>query len=235
MKKIKLNVELTYLVATILVALAVALSISSNFGISVLSGPAFMVHEKFGFSMTIGEYIAQFLLLIIFCIVMREIKFLYFFTFATALLYGLFLRLFQFIPVFNEDNIANLPLYLRIIFMTLSLLIMGLAIALYSHVYIYPQIYDFFILKVPEKYHLNNTLFKIIYDLVFLGITIGLSFLFFGKIISAVGIGTVLFAVLTGPTITIFRKLLDKFFVFESKFKKLEAIFGESNDEIKEV
>lgn len=231
MKKLKLNSELVYLVATILIALAVALSIASNFGISVLNGPAFMIHERFGFSMTIGEYIGQFILLAIFCIVMRKIKWIYLFTFITTILYGLFLKLFQLIPFLNEANIVSLPIWIRIMFMIISLLLLGISVALYSNTYLYPQIYDFFIIKVPAKYHLNTTIFKIIYDVTFLTITVLLSLIFFKKIISAVGIGTVVFTLLTGPTITLFKKIFEKIFVFEPKFVKLVNKFEETGDE----
>lgn len=228
MKKLQLHSEFVYFLGIILIAISVAMSIVSNFGISVLSCPAYLIHLKVGFSMTIGEYATQALLLVIFCLIMREVHFLYLATFVTTLIYGVFLKLFQLIPFLAEG--VELHIAVRIIFMILSLLLIALAIALFSRTYLYPQIYDFFIIAIPKKYHINQGLFKLINDLSFLAVSIILSLIFFQKIVG-IGIGSVIFAVLTGPTVNLMNKLLDKTVEVKPAFNRLELLFVGDNHE----
>ena len=228
MKKWHWHSEIIYLVATLMVSLGVALSIAANFGISVLSAPAYLLHLKIGFSMTISEYLCQIILIIIFCIIMKEVRILYLSTFITTIIYGLFLRLIQFIPCFSEG--IELNIFIRILYLSISILLISLAISLFARTYLYPQIYDLFIIAIPNKYHLNQGIFKLINDLSFLAISVLLGFLFFGKLMG-VGIGSIIFAVITGPLVNIWNKLLDKLVMVTPLSKNLETIFIGNNNE----
>ena len=74
-KKITISCELTYIISLVLLALSVAMIALSDFGLSMIVAPAFMVSEKLGF-LTFGqsEYIVQALLFIILCVVMKRVN-----------------------------------------------------------------------------------------------------------------------------------------------------------------
>ncbi len=229
MKKIRIHSEILYIIGTFLIALAVALSISSNFGISVLNGPAYVLSIVFGIRITYTEYMIQFLLLILFCIIMKEVKIAFLWCFVTGLIYGGFLRLLQLIPFLSGT--MELHLAIRIIFMILSLLIMALAVSLMSRVYLCSTIYDYFIIAIPKKYHLKQSWFKLGYDLSFLVIGVSLSLIILHGLVGF-GVGTVIFALLTGPLIGLYNKLFDKILEVKPIFKKISDYFETTNSKI---
>ena len=234
MQKLHIHKETIYFIAVIIIALSVCLAIASNFGISVLNGPAYVLSQKFNISMSLAEYMVQFILLLIFCLIMRRVRIIYLFTFVTGLIYGGFLRLFQLIPIFNPnlEICQNLSLAVRIIYLILAIILLGFSVSLFGRTYLCPTIYDYFIIAVPRKYHFRQGLFKIIYDLIFLIISLILSYFLIGKI-TGVGIGTIIFVIFTGPMISLMNKLLDKILYVEAIIPKLETFF-EGKNEIRE-
>lgn len=94
MKKNKISGEVTYFIAIILLSLAVAILSAADFGISMIVAPAYLLSLKTGV-LTFGqaEYVIQAGLFIVLCIILRKFKFVYLFSFATCLIYGLVLDL----------------------------------------------------------------------------------------------------------------------------------------------
>jgi len=108
MKKIKLYEEPTYVLATVLLALSVAMIAAADFGVSMIVGTAYIVSLKVSF-LTFGtaEYIVQGLLFIAFCIIMKKVKLTYFFSFFTCLFYGFVLDLWRSaVPALNPSVTA---------------------------------------------------------------------------------------------------------------------------------
>ena len=228
MKKIKIYDEIAYLFATVFLAFAVAMISTTGFGMSMIVSPAYLLSQKVSF-LTFGqsEYIVQGIMLIIFCILMKKIKLLYLSSFVSGLLYGVVLDFWQIvIPHFNPEitPVGSLPFLLRAVYFVLGMMLTSLTIAIYFKVYLYPQIYDFFVKGVSEKFRIKQSKFKTVYDLVFLIVSVVMSFMFFGEL-TGVGIGTLIMAVCNGTIIGFFSKLLDRFFIFEPKFKKLSNYF----------
>lgn len=227
MKKIKFYKEAAYIVSLAVLALAVSLIASTGFGLSMVVAPAYLVSVKFPV-LTFGqsEYVVQALLFIVMCLILKKIKIAFFMSFLSGVIYGFILDAWRILPHLNPDITApgSLPLHIRIIFFACGLLLTAFSIALAFRSYLYPQVYDFFVMAVAGKLKMNEGKFKLIFDLSFLVLSVALTFIFFGKL-TGIGIGTFIAAFLNGFLISAFGKLFDKVFVFTAAFKKLSERF----------
>lgn len=235
-KKITIYSEFCYIIAIIMIAFAIAMAATTGLGLSVLNAPAYILSVKMNLSFTLTEYIVQGILFIIFCFVMKKFKLIYLGSFITGLLYGGVLLIVQLIPHFDSDVTppGSLPLYMNVIYFGLSLLLMSLAVALFLKSYFYPQIYDFFIKGVQIKYHINQGVFKTLYDLCFLIIGIVMSVVFFKTLNGFIGIATLVMALFSGFLINLFTTILDSCFIFKPKFVSLSRLFSEGINNEKE-
>ena len=227
MKKIKISSELTYIFATIILALSVAMIALSGFGLSMIVAPAFLISEKLGFiTFGQGEYIIQAILFIILCFAMKKVKLIYFSSFVSGVIYGAVLDLWRMIPFFNTEITPpeSLSITVRIALFVLGMLITSFSISLYFKSYLYPQVYDFFVKAVSEKYKVSQSKFKTFFDSSFLIISVVMTFAFFGKI-EGINFGTLIMTVFNGAIIGAFNKLLDNYFLFEPTFKKVAKHF----------
>ncbi|MCM1392620.1 MAG: hypothetical protein NC185_07580, partial [Ruminococcus sp.] len=79
MKKIKLSSELVYILSILFISFAVAMISSTNFGISMIVAPAYIISEKVSF-LTFGqsEYVVQGLLYLVCRLLLEKIKLVYF-------------------------------------------------------------------------------------------------------------------------------------------------------------
>lgn len=229
-RRITLHEEPVCLIALIIMALSVAMTAAADFGISMVAAPAYIVSLKFDF-LTFGraEYIVQAVMFILFCLIVRRFRPVYLTCFAVCLLYGGILDLIRLIPCLSAETIelGTNPLWLRHVLFVVGIVLTAFAVALYFQIYIYPQIYDFFVKGVCARYSLNRRIFKPIYDVVLLALSIGLSFLFFGKL-KGIGIGTFVITALNGVMIGFFDRLLQKRFRFVPLWPKLKERFPEA-------
>ena len=234
MKKIRFPGEAAYLVAIVTLAFAVAMTAAADFGVSMIVAPAYILSLKID-ALTFGqcEYIVQALLFIVFCLLMRRVKTVYFSSFITGLLYGSVLDLWRLIiPHFNPAVTApgafSMPL--RIVYFLCGTVVCAACIALFFHTYLYPQIYDFFVKGVSARYNLNRTRFKIAYDAAFLVVSCALSLALFHRF-TGVGIGTLITVAVNGLLIGAFDKLFDKIFDFTPLFPRFAAHFALTEDD----
>ena len=227
MKKIKIPSELVYFVAIILLALAVAILTSANFGISMIVAPAYLLSLKIGV-ITFGqaEYIIQAGLFILLCIVLRKFRFVYLMSFGTCLIYGVVLDLWRKLPCFDPTVTVpgSMVLWQRILMFVIGVLLTAFSVALFFKTYLYPQVYDFFVKAVSLKYKIKLSVLKTIVDLSCLTASIIMTFCFFGKFVG-VSWGTVVMALFNGTIIGFFSNTLDKFFEFQPLFKKFSEFF----------
>ena len=222
-KRLRIYSEIPYFLSLLSMSLAVAMATCANFGVSMIVAPAYIISMKLNITFGQAEYIVQAILFIIFCLVMKKFRFSYLFSFITGLLYGALLDLWMWIiPHFNPNITppGSLPLWLNIIYYSISIILTALAVALAFKTYIYPQIYDFFVKGITDKYRkIKRNIFKILFDFSFLLLALLLTLLFFQGI-KGIGIGTVICAFLNGLIITFFDKMLDKIFVFKPLINK---------------
>lgn len=227
MKKVKVSSEVAYFGAIVLLSLAVAILSAADFGISMIVAPAYLLSLKTGvLSFGQAEYVIQAGVFIVLCIVLRKFKFVYLFSFATCLVYGLVLDLWRKIPCFNP--LITLPgsmdWRLRILMFVVGMVLTSFAVALFFKTYLYPQVYDFFVKAVSCRYGIKLSVLKTIVDLSCLAASFLMTFVFFGRI-RGIWWGTLVMALLNGTIIGFFSKLLDRIFDFQPTFQRFAALF----------
>ena len=227
-KKITLSSELMYLVATVVLAFSVAMLTAADFGVSMIVAPAYIFSLKFNF-FTFGqsEYIIQAIVFILFCIIVRKIKLIYFTSFLSCLIYGAVLDLWRtIVPLFNPTitSAESIPMGVRIALFVGGEVLTAISIALFFRSYIFPQVYDFFVKCICEKFGIDKSKFKIAFDFSFLALALILSLIFFGEI-RGIGIGTLVIVCINGVAIGAAGKIIDRFFDFEPTFKRIEEKF----------
>ena len=184
-KKIILHGEFVYVMAILLLSLAVAMLSAANFGVSMIVAPAYIISQKLGvITFGQGEYLVQSLLFIAFCILMKKVKLVYFSSFATCLIYGAVLDLWRkFVPLFNPDITApgSMGLIVRIFLFIGGMILTSFSVMLFYKTYLYPQVYDFFVKAVSSRYGIKISVLKTIVDLSCLTASIVMTFVFFGS------------------------------------------------------
>lgn len=218
--KIRVRHELVYILGAAILSLATAMLAAADFGLSVIVSPAYLVSVKTGL-LTFGqaEYVVQGILFILFCIIMRKIKLLYFGAFLSGIIYGFILDLWRtWIPHLNPDiyPTGTLPIQLRIVYFVVGFFINILGVTLYFKNRYYPQVYEFFVKGVSEKYHIELPKFKLAFDLAFLALSLILTLVMFHKIV-AIGVGTLIMACCNGPLIGAYSRWFDKHFELKSR------------------
>lgn len=227
MKKIKVSSELGYFIGIFLLSLSVSMIAQTNFGLSMIVSPAYLLSLKTPMTFGQSEYVVQGIMFIAFCIIVKRVKLVYFSSFVTGLIYGAILDTWRsVVPILNPDAVSSdsIPITLRVVFFALGMIITSISIAILFRVYLYPQVYDFFVKGVSEYYNLDRNRFKYCYDFTCLIISCVATLIMFHRFVG-VGIGTVIQTVLNGFLIGTFGKVIDRFFVFEPTFKGFSKKF----------
>lgn len=228
MKKIRVSNELIYVAAVFVLSFATAMLAAADFGMSMVVAPAYIVSLKVPF-LTFGqaEYVVQGMLFVVFCIIMRKVKLLYLFSFASGLIYGIVLDFWRMIiPHFDPERFApgTLPMNVRIIYFVVGFFLNSLGVALYFHTYFYPQVYEFFVKGISRKFEIPLSKFKIGFDMACLAVAIVLSFAMFHRIVG-IGIGTVILACCNGLMIGRYGKWMDTYLDTYTRWEKISEKF----------
>ncbi len=228
MRKIKFYSEAAYVLGVVMLSGYIAMLPAADFGLSMLAVPAYLISLKTEF-ITFGQadYIVEGALFALFFILMKRIKPLVLTSLITSILFGAMLDLWRaIIPILNpaitEPGSMGMPGRLALY---IGAALMGaFSITLMFRTYLYPQIFELFVKGVSEKYGLDRTKFKVVYDASFLTLSIVMGLLMFGRIIG-VGIGTFILVFSNGFFIGKFEKLFDRWVDFVPAFPKLAEIF----------
>lgn len=228
LKKLKIPSELAYIVAIFTLSFSVAMITATNFGVSMVVAPAYILSLKTGF-LTFGqcEYIIQGILFTLFCIAMKRVKAVYFTSFLTCIVYGAVLDLWRLIiPPFNPQITppGTLNSAAKILLFILGMILTAFSVALFFKTYLYPQVYDFFVKGISHKFNLNRTKFKIGFDILCLAVAVIMTLVFFNKF-KGIGIGTLIMTCFNGILIGTFGKIFDKYFEFYPLAKKFSKKF----------
>lgn len=217
-KKVFSN-ELAYIIAIISLAFGTALMEATDFGVSMVVAPAYILHLKISqllpfFSFGMAEYSLQAVLLLATAVIVRRFKISYLFSFVTAVLYGFTLDGFMLlVAYFPPEHLAA-----RIAFYSVGTLFSCFGVALFFRTYISPEAYELFVKEVSSKYNVDIHKFKICYDITSCALSIVLSFLFFGLWhFEGVNVGTIVCALSNGLLISLCSKSLDRFCTFADK------------------
>ena len=106
---------------------------------------------------------------------------------------------------------GTLPLTIRMIYFIIGFFINAFGALLYFKNKYYPQVYEFFVKGISEKYQIELPRFKLRFDLSFFVLTLVLSFCLF-RGLRGVGAGTVIMACLNGPLIGVYGRWFDRHF-----------------------
>ena len=225
MKKIRLHSEWVYLLALAILALSVSMTAAADFGVSMIVAPAYIISLKWPM-ITFGqaEYIVQGLLFIVLCICMRRVRPLYLVAFATGVLYGAILDTWRLIPLLSPDTVGTAPMPLRIVLLLVGMVMTSFSIALLFRVYIYPQVYDFFVKGVAQRRNLPLTRFKQGFDAACLLVSVIMSLTLFGRF-QGIGLGTLLMTACNGFLIGGFDRLIERTTEIKPRFTTLAARF----------
>lgn len=218
MKKRVFYTELAYVLGLIIMAFGAAFMEKSDFGLSMIVAPAYLIHLKLSaflpwFTFGVAEYSFQGLLILLTVIIMRKFKMSYLFSFVTAVLYGTILdgamALIAFLP---EADIA-----LRIVWYVLGMACCWFAVSLFFHTYLSPEAYELIVKELASKYgHIDAI--KTCYDLSSMLLAVVLSFAFFGfGVFEGIKWGTLICALVNGFAISRCTKLLESRFEFKNR------------------
>lgn len=219
--------ELAWLLGVLLCSLGVCFSARSGFGVSMVVAPAYVLHRylsPFIPWMTFGaaEYLLQGVLILLLCFAVQRFKWKYLLSFFTAVCYGFALDFWR--MLFGTEVYPLL--WQRIIACLFGALVTAFSIALYLRTYLPQQGYELVVKELTERYHLPMGRVKWLYDIGSLLLAILLMLVLFRTFSTdMVGIGTLLLTVINTPLITLFGKLLDRFFAFTPAFPRFRTQF----------
>lgn len=228
MKKIKIYGEAAWFISLLLLSFAVAMTAAADFGLSMVVAPAYILSLRMG-TLSFGqcEYIVQGILFVVMCLAMGRVRPIYFVSFFTCLVYGLMLDSWRgIIPVFDPSVTVpgSMPMGLRLVFFLLGMVLCAFCIALCFYSYIYPQVYDFFVKAVADRFSIRRDRFKTGFDVTFLLLACALTFIFFGRF-QGIGVGTVVTTIFNGTLIGFFSRQLEKRCEFVPLWPRLEKLF----------
>lgn len=225
MKKTVFYKEAAYVTAILFIALGVVLATKAGFGVSMIAGVSYTFHLwllKITDFLSLGtiDYLIHGIVILLTGIVVRKFRGSYLFSFMTAVLTGVSIDLFVFIlePLSVETMTA------RIIIFAASIVTCAFGVACVFHAYFPPAGHELFVKEFAIYFNKDIGKVKTIYDIVFLLISALLNIVFFRGFVG-IGIGTLITALLNGPAISVFDRLLKKNFEFKAAFPKLEKYF----------
>ena len=227
-KRLTLPSEVLWLFSLVLIAFSVSMTVSAGLGVSMIVCPAYLVSEKVSF-LTFGqaEYLLQGILFVSLCVAVRRFKLVYLSSFLSCMIYGLILDVFQkFIPLFNAAITPPESLHLaaRIGLLVGGMVLTSLSVALFFKVYLYPQVYDFFVKAIVVRYKWREGLTKTVFDISFFALSLVLSFSLFGSLVG-IGWGTLAMTLCNGALIGLFSKAFDRWFVAKPIFPRFAKLF----------
>jgi len=216
--------ELAYIVGLVLLALGASLMEKADFGVSMIVAPAYLLYLKISeiwpfFTFGMAEYLMQFVLLLLMFLVLRRVRLSYFFSFITALAYGIILDSFMLLC----GCMGELSLGGRSACYIIGMVFSSLGVAFIFHTYIAPEVYELFVKEVSAKWNLPLTKCKTVYDCISCVFAVALSFLFFGfGHFEGVKWGTIVCALLNGAMIGVMSSVIEKLWDFKDgmKFRK---------------
>ena len=206
--------ELALLVVVIINSLGVVLMLHSGSGISAISSVPYAFSEVLpALSLGTWTYIFQGLLVLSLMILRKKFVPQYLLSFVVGFVFGIMIDI-------HELWIVKLPqtLPLCVLYFIISYLIICLGIALSNRCKMPIIPTDLFPRELTDIAGVAYSKVKIPFDVICLGITAAMTFLFLGQI-RGLGIGTILAAFTMGKVIDLIGRAIDRHFAFTSFFE----------------
>ncbi len=225
MKKSVFYKEVAYVLAILFIALGVALAAKAGFGVSMIAGVSYTFHlwlSRITDILSLGtiDYLIHGIVILLTGIITKKFRGSYLFSFMTAVLTGISIDLF----VLVVEPLPTESLFARIIIFVASILTCAFGVACVFHAYFPPAGHELFVKEFAIHFNKDMGKVKTVYDIVFLLLSALMNIVLFGGFVG-IGIGTLVTALLNGPTISVFDRLLKKNFEFKAAFPKLEEYF----------
>lgn len=215
----KLSTELAYVFGIVFVAWGVALMEKSDFGVSMIVAPAYLLYRWlspiFPFvTFGMAEYCFQAVLLVIMALILRRFRLSYLFSFITAVVYGFVLDGFMLLAALIPGDI----LWVRAVCYVFGMLFCSAGVSMMFHTYISPEVYELFVKEVSSHFGVNIHKFKTGYDCTSCVVGIIMSFLIFGMWhFEGVKLGTIFCALINGWIISRFSAFYEKHWTFTDR------------------
>ncbi len=228
MKKLKIPSELVYIIAQLGLTLAVAIMAAADFGVSMIVAPAYILSQKFTlFTFGQWDYILQGVLFVAFCLAMKRVKIAYFTSFVTCVIYGTLLDMWRaVIPLLNPSVTppGSMHIAVRLMMFAVGELLTAFMVMLFFKTYIYPQVCDIFVKGISERYNLDQTKCKRVYDVCSLAISLILTLVLFGGFVG-IKWGTFVVTFINGMLIGACSKWYDKHIQTTVLFPRFAKLF----------
>lgn len=221
MQKRVFYTEWAYVLGMVLLAAGTALMEKADFGMSMVVAPAYIMHLKISqalpfFSFGMAEYTLQAVILLGMMMILRRVKRAYFFSFATAVLYGFLLDG----AIYLAALIPDMGMVGRGVFFCAGQAVCAAGISLLFHTYIPPEAYELFVKEISAKIGMDIHRFKTIYDCASCLVSVALSFLFFGwGRFEGVKAGTIICALVNGWLIGVCARFMEARWEFRDAMK----------------
>lgn len=231
-KRLKNGAELAWVLGIILCPLGVCLSAKSGLGVSMVVAPAYVLYLKLSqffswFTLGMAEYLFQGLLIAITSIVLRRFKWKYLLCFVTAVLCGIMIDVWGLLVGTEVCTVF----WQQCIYCVCGALVTGFAVSLMLRTYLPQEVFELVVKEISDRFSFSVNRVKWVYDISSLLLAILLMLCLFGRFsFDMVGIGTLFVTVVNTPIITLFGKLIDKLFVFNSAFPKFYEKFEKIMD-----
>ncbi len=201
---------------------------AADFGVGMIVAPAYILSQKFTiFTFGQWDYIIQGVLFVAFCIAMKKFKFAYFVSFITCVIYGTVLDIWRAaVPMLNPavTDPGSMHIAIRILLFIGGELLTAFTVMLFFKSYIYPQVCDIFVKGISQKYSLDQTKCKRIYDACCLMLSVALTLVLFGAFVG-ISWGTVVVTLVNGVLIGAFSKWYDKHIQTTELFPRFAKLF----------
>lgn len=201
-----------WILGNLLVPLGICISTKSGFGLSMIGAGPYIVHVWLRdtwawFTQGTAEYVYEFFVMVIVCIIVRQCKFKYLVVFLEALITGFIID--GWFLLFGGNGVYA-SMGLRIICMFLGLAVTGLGVAFFFRTSLPLQAYDFAVIKITDTYSLPQKKVKLATDWILFIIALTLSLVLTGGL-TGIGIGTVFTTILNAHVIDFWGKYIDRF------------------------
>ena len=208
-RKMAVNWVLGVLIAN----LGVCLSTKSGLGMSMIGAMPYVLHRwgwaSWGegwFTQGTAEYVMEAIILIVTCLIVRGFRPRYLLSFLTAVISGLTID--GWFLVLGGNGVCG-SMALRVLLFILGMLVTALGIAFFFRTDWPLQVYELCVAEVTERYRLNRTKVKYVFDASCLVLAVVMSLVLL-KGLTGVGIATVIIVLCNSGLIAFFGKCLDK-------------------------
>ena len=218
---IKKSGELNWLLGALLVSLGVAICNRANLGVSMISAPAFIIHDAISgvtsaLSLGVIEYLVQGFIILLTCLIVKRFNWRYLLSFLTAVIYGYFIDMWMLI-IGTEPFDA---LWLRWVMLIVGDVVTAVGVAFFFRTYLPVEAYELCVHEIVRVHKFDFAKTKWIFDFSCLGVSIILALSIFGDVktfdwstiyansFHHIGLGTIVTTIISAPIIRLASKLL---------------------------